>query len=264
MRRLARWRRVPWPSILYVGAVLLFLFAPLAIVVLFSFHSSPRMAFPFQGFSLRWYEEIFTDVEVVRAMGRSAIAAVTTGLVTAILGTLAGLGIVGLSSRTKGAVMFFAMIPMSFPALLFAIGLAVYYRELGVGFSLGATIAGQIIQSLPFVLLVISATLDRFRFSLIEAARDLGAGAFHAFRTITLPIILPAVLGSMLLAMALSADEFIVAFFTAGQDKTLPLIMYGRINIKLDPSINAIGTVLLVVTSALAFISARRTSKESL
>ncbi|MEZ5190741.1 MAG: ABC transporter permease subunit [Schumannella sp.] len=101
MRRLARWRRVPWPSILYVGAVLLFLFAPLAIVVLFSFHSSPRMAFPFQGFSLRWYEEIFTDVEVVRAMGRSAIAAVTTGLVTAILGTLAGLGIVGLSSRTR-------------------------------------------------------------------------------------------------------------------------------------------------------------------
>ncbi len=259
----SRWRRAPWGAVLYATSVLIFLFGPLAIVVLFSFHSSPRMAFPFEGFSLRWYEDIFSDVEILRAMGRSAIAAVSTGLVTGVLGTLAGLAIVGISVRAKGVVLFFAMVPMSFPALLYAIGLAIFSREAGLGFSLGVTIAGHIIQSLPFVLLIIASTLDRFRFSLLEAARDLGATAFRAFYTITLPIILPAVLGSMLLAMALSADEFIVAFFTAGQDKTLPLMMYGRLNVKLDPSINAIGTVLLVVTTALAFFSARRTSKES-
>jgi spermidine/putrescine transport system permease protein len=108
------------------------------------------------------------------------------------------------------------------------------------------------------VFLVIGAALDRFRFSLLEAAYDLGAGRFRAFYTITLPIVLPAVIGAMMLAMAISVDEFIIAFFTAGQEKTLPLLMYGRINQGIDPTLNAIGAILLVATTGLAFLAARR------
>lgn len=255
-------QRRPWAAGAYVGVVLTFLFAPLLVIVLFSLHSVPRMSLPFEGVSTRWYREIFDDPLVVRAMWRSARAALMVGILTGVLGLSAALGMVGLRERARNAVMVAALFPLTFPLLLYAIGLAIFYREIGVGFSLWAVIGGHVVVALPFVFLIIGAALDRFRFSLLEAAHDLGAGPFHAFRTITLPLILPAVLGAMLLAMALSIDEFVIAFFAAGQEKTLPLVMYGRINQGIDPTLNAIGTVLLVATTSLAFLAARRTTKE--
>ncbi len=246
----------------FLGAVFFFLFAPLLLVVLFSFHSAARMSFPFDGFSLHWYEVVFNDSLVVDAMARSAFAAILAGLVAATLGLTVALAIIGMRDRVKVAVIFAAMIPLTFPTLLYAIGLAILYQWAGVGFSLGATIAGHVIVGLPFVFLVIGAALDRFRLSLLEAARDLGANAWFVFWRVTFPLILPAILGATLLAMALSLDEFTVAFFTAGQEKTLPLLLYGRINQGLDPSLNAMGTIMLLATTALALLGARQTAKE--
>ena len=115
-------------------------------------------------------------------------------------------------------------------------------------------IAGHVILALPFVFLIMGAALERFRFSLLEAARDLGAGTWTIFRTVTLPLLRPAVLGAMFLAMAISVDEFVIVFFTAGSQQTLPLVLYGRINLGVNPGLNAIGSVLLVVTMSLAFL----------
>lgn len=267
-RRTSRPRRPPgrrrhWVAGAYVGVVLAFLFSPLVVMVLFSFHSVPRMSLPFAGFSLRWYREIFDDTLIMRAMGRTARAAVMTGLATGTLGLAGALGLAGLRQRARSALLLVALIPLTFPLLLYAIGLAIFYREVDVGFSLWATIGGHVLMALPFVFLVIGAALDRFRFTLLEAAYDLGASRLRAFWTVTLPLILPAVLGAMLLAMALSVDEFVIAFFTAGQEKTLPLLMYGRINQGLDPTLNAVGTVLLIATTSLAFFAARRTTQET-
>ena len=222
------------------------------------------MSLPFDGFSLRWYDDILNDPEVTGGIRNTAVAALSVGHPHRHPRRHRRARRCSPSSRApRGTIVFFAMIPMAVPSLLFGIGLTVFYRAAGVDKSLLAAIGGQTILALPFVFFIINAALDRFRFSLLEAARDLGAGPFHAFRTITLPLLLPAILGAMLLAMSLSADEFVVSFFTAGQDKTLPLVMYGRLNLKLDPSLNAIGTVLLVTTSLLAFLSARQSSKES-
>lgn len=248
---------------LFVVVVLGFLFAPLLVVILFSFHDSTRMSLPFEGFSLRWYRDIATDQLVTSGFRRTAVAAVATGLISGALGLSAALAMVKFRVRVRATVLFLATLPMAFPVLLYSIGLAIVYHEADVGFSLTATIAGHVIVALPFVFLVIGAALERFQFSLLDAATDLGASPMQAFFTITLPLLSPAVLGATLLAMALSADEFVVAFFTAGQDKTLPLIMYGRLNSGADPSLNAIATVLIVVTTALAFVSARRTTKEA-
>lgn len=258
----ARFRRQPVGAAVYIGIVLFFLFAPLAIMVTFSFHQIPRMSFPFTGISFRWYDEIFNDVLVMRAFGRTALAALATGLATGVLGLLAALGLTRLGKRARGTILIIALVPLTFPLLLYAIGLAVLYHTVNIGFSLWATIAGHVVVALPFVFLVIGAALDRFRFSLLEAAYDLGASRFRAFYTITLPIILPAVIGAMMLAMAISVDEFVIAFFTAGQEKTLPLLMYGRINQGIDPTLNAVGTVLLLVTTGLAFFAARRMTLE--
>jgi spermidine/putrescine transport system permease protein len=155
-----------------------------------------------------------------------------------------------------------AALPLAFPALLYAIGLAISYRELGVGLSLAATIAGHVIIAFPFVVLVLSAAIARFRRPLLEAASDLGASPWTAFRTVALPLLFPAVVGATLLAMALSLDEFVIAFFTAGQDKTLPLVLYARLNQGLNPSLNAMGTVLFAVTTTLALFAARRMSRD--
>lgn len=248
---------------IFILSVLGFLFVPILVIILFSFHDSTRMSLPFDGFSLRWYRDIWDDELVRRAFVRTAQAAVATGLITGVLALTASLALVHFRTRVRSVVLFMAALPMAFPVLLYSIGLAILYFELGVDFSLRATIAGHVIIALPFVFLVLGSALERFRYSLLDAAADLGASSFRAFLTVTLPMLAPAVLGSMLLAMALSADEFVVAFFTAGQNKTLPLVIYGRLTSGADPSLNAIATVLIVVTTVLAFMSARRTTKEN-
>jgi spermidine/putrescine transport system permease protein len=173
------------------------------------------------------------------------------------LGLTGALGAVRLSRRWRTAVFTIPLVPLAFPALLFAVGLATFYHAIGIGFSIWATIAGHVILALPFVFLVLGAALERFRFSLLDAARDLGAGSFTIFRTITLPLLRPAILGAMFLSMAISVDEFVIAFFTAGSQQTLPLVLYGRINLGVNPGLNAIGSVLLIVTMTLAFMAAR-------
>ena len=173
---------------------------------------------------------------------------------------LAALGILKIAKRARGFVLVISAAPLAVPGLLFSIGLAIMYRRIGIERSIWAATLGHALIALPFVFLVVGASLERFRFTLLEAAQDLGASRWHAFRTITLPLILPAVMGAMLLAAAISIDDFVIAFFTAGQDKTLPLIMYGRVLKGIDPTLNAIGTVMLLLTTSLAFMAARRTT----
>lgn len=241
----------------YVALVLIFLFAPLLIVVLVSFNSTPSMNLQAE-FSLRWYRQIAGDPLVVAAFGRTALAAVSTAVISAVLGMSGALGAMRLAKgRWRTTVFTIPLVPLAFPALLFGVGLATFYHSIGVGFSIWAVIAGHVILALPFVFLIMGAALERFRFSLLEAARDLGAGTWTIFRTVTLPLLRPAVLGAMFLAMAISVDEFVIAFFTAGSQQTLPLVLYGRINLGVNPGLNAIGSVLLVVTMSLAFLAAR-------
>ncbi len=248
---------------LYVAAIVVLLFAPLAVVVLFSLHAAPRLSFPFAGLSTRWYREVFDDAEFRAALGRSLLLGAGTALVSGTLGMIAALALVRLGARARSAIVAVALLPLAFPALLYGIGLAMFYHEIGVGFSLWATLAGHVVVTLPFAFLIIGAALDRFRFSLLEAAQDLGASRMRAFWTITLPNILPAVLGAMLIAMAVSVDEFSVAFFTAGPgNQTLPMLLYGRLNLGVTPSLNVVGTVLLVLTVALALLSARITTRQ--
>jgi spermidine/putrescine transport system permease protein len=258
-----RRRRHLAPAI-FVTLVLLFLFAPLVVIVVFSFNSTSSLSFPIAGFSLRWYSKAFDDPEVVAAIGRSAIAALATGLAAGVLGILAALGLQGLPPRARGTVQSIVLVPIATPALLLAIGLAIYYNRLGIKpLRLPMAISGHILLALPFVLLTMSAALEHFRFSLLEAARDLGASRWRAFWTITLPLILPAVIGAILLAAAVSIDEFIIAFFTAGNDNTLPLVVYSRIRRVIDPSLNALATFMLVATTLLALLAARTTAGAS-
>jgi spermidine/putrescine transport system permease protein len=251
-------------SRVFLGLLIAFLFLPLLVVVVFSFNATSSLSFPIPGFSTRWYDKVLDDREVVAALGRSAIAAFATGVVGGAIGILAALGIQGLPPRWRGVVQTIVLIPIATPALLLAIGLAIYFNRLGLKPPrLPMAIAGHVLLALPFVLLTMTAALERFRFSLLEAARDLGASRARAFWTVTFPLVLPAVLGAVLLAAAVSLDEFIIAFFTTGSDNTLPLVIYSRIRRVIDPGLNALATILLVATTLLAVLAARTTTSSA-
>jgi spermidine/putrescine transport system permease protein len=248
-------------SRIFLGLLIVFLFVPLLVVVLFSFNATASLSFPIPGLSLRWYDKVLDDPEVTAALGRSAIAAFATGIAGGAIGILAALGIQGLPPRWRGVAQTVVLIPIATPALLLAIGLAIYFNRLGIKPPrLPMAIAGHVLLALPFVLLTMTAALERFRFSLLEAARDLGATRARAFWTITFPLVLPAVLGAVLLAAAVSIDEFIIAFFTTGTDSTLPLVIYARIRRVIDPGLNALATILLIATTLLAVLAARTTA----
>jgi ABC-type spermidine/putrescine transport system permease subunit II len=256
-----RRRRVPIGAAAFVALVLAFLFAPLVVVVLFSFHSIPRMSLPIEGLSLRWYETVFSDAQVRQALQRSVVAAIATALVAGPLGILAAIGLQQVSARTRSTLMGAMLLPIALPGLLLAVALAIYWRgALGLSYSLTAAVVGHILLALPFVVLTMNAAVSNFRFSLLEAARDLGATPFAAFRTVMLPIIRPAVEGAMLLSAAISIDELIVTLFIGGRDTTLPVLIWGRVQRGVDPSLNALATTLLVATTILALLAARRTT----
>jgi ABC-type spermidine/putrescine transport system permease subunit II len=246
---------------LFVAAVLVFLFAPLVVVVVFSFNDIPRLSLPITGLSLRWYEQAYGDPEVRQALQRSLVAAVLTALVAAPLGILAALGLRALSDRWRTTAMAVLLLPIAVPGLLFAVGLAVYWRGwLGLPYSLGAAVLGHILLALPFVILTMNAAVSTFRFSLLEAARDLGASPWRSFRDVLFPLIRPAVEGAALLSAAISLDEFIVTLFVGGRETTLPVLLWGRVQRSMDPSLNALATTLLVATTMLALLAARRAS----
>jgi spermidine/putrescine transport system permease protein len=253
--------RRPWLAAAFVIGVMAFLFAPLIVVVAFSFNSIPRMSLPLAGISLRWYEELWGDPEVRQALTRSLIAAVVTALIAAPLGMLAALGLRALSERLRTVVLGAMLLPIVVPGLLLAVSLAIYWNGLlGQRYSLSAAIIGHVLLALPFVILTLNAAVSSFRFSLLDAARDLGASPWQAFRDVLLPLIRPAVEGAALLAAAISLDEFIVTLFVGGRDTTLPVLIWGRVQRSVDPSLNALATTLLVGTTILALLAARRTA----
>lgn len=250
-------------ALLFVGLVLMFLVAPLIVVIVFSLHNIPRMSLPFNGVSFRWYIRLFADTEVHQSIMRSLAAGIATAIFATPLGVSAALSVRILPPRLRNFILAIVLLPSAVPGLLLAVALAIYWRgALGLRFSLAVAVAGHILLALPFVILTMNASVSNFRYSLLEAARDLGASPLQTFRDILFPIIRPAIEGSALLAIAISLDEFIVTLFVGGRDTTLPLLIWGRIQRSVDPSLNALATCLLFATTLLAFLAVRRTTRK--
>lgn len=260
MTRLRSWaRRKKLGSALFISAVLVFLFAPIFIMIAFSLNSSPRLSFPFEGISFRWYQNIFDDQQFSAALRRSVTAAVISGVVATPIGTAFAFGLRRLrGERRRSVALTAALLPLIIPVLLLGIGLAIFYNEIGLRPRLALAIPGHILIALPFVVLTVNSALDNFPFQILRAASDLGASRVRAFWTVTFPIIRPAIEGAFLLAMALSIDEFVISLFTAGNDTTLPLLIWAKMRRGIDPTINAIATLMLVGTVGLSLVAARR------
>jgi spermidine/putrescine transport system permease protein len=240
--------------------LLVFMLAPLVIVVLFSFGSSAHATLPFGAPTLHWYLALIQRPEFFTALRSSAIITASVGALSAIIGMLAGFGLVSFKPRTAGRLTWLVMLPVAVPPLVLALALAVSISAIGAPMGLPTVILGHLVFTQPFVIMVVYAQMRDFEISIIESARDLGASRFTVFWTVTMPIIRPVVIGATLIAMSISLDDFIITFFTIGGGLTLPTMIWGMLRTTLNPSINALGSLVLVATVGSTAVALKMTS----
>ncbi|RUV29810.1 MAG: ABC transporter permease [Mesorhizobium sp.] len=236
---------------LIVWTTLGFLLAPLLIIVLFSFHASPSLSFPFTGFSLRWYEELLGNPQLSAAVLKSLVIALMTATITLVLGATASLAWLRFGRMGRGLIEVLTVTPIALPGLFVGVSLLVLFAQAGVQLSTVTIVISHVVVAIPIMIVAMRARLTLFDLSLEEAARDLGAGQRKTFARVTLPLIAPTLISSSILAFAVSFDEFVVTSFVAGTETTLPMYIWSMMRRTVTPLINAISTLALAFSAAI-------------
>lgn len=241
---------------LYAAAIAgyLFLYVPLAIVVVYSFNNS-RLNAEWVGFTLDWYRRLFDNDEMIRAAANSLIIATIASLVATVLGTMAGFA---MHRRRTRLLPILVLAPIAVPEILLGVSLLIFFVLLNFTLGMLSVTLAHTAFCIGFVAIVVRSRLAGMDESLTEAARDCGATPAQAFRLVTLPLIMPAVIAGALMAFTLSIDDFVITFFTAGAGtQTLPLQIYSMIKIAVTPEVNAVSTLLMLLTLVLIVIASR-------
>jgi spermidine/putrescine transport system permease protein len=227
---------------------------PLVIVVAYSFNDS-RLNAEWVGFTLDWYDKLFHNEEMLTAAGNSLAIALTASLVATVLGTMAGVAMYRYKLRLLPILV---LTPIAIPEILMGVSLLIFFVLLNFTLGLVSVALAHIAFCIGFVAIVVRSRLAGMDESLTEAARDLGASPWQAFRYVTLPLIMPGVIAGALMAFTLSIDDFVITFFTAGVGvSTLPLQIYSMIKISVTPEVNAISTLLMVLTLLMIVVAGR-------
>lgn len=250
----------PSVLVLYSFLVYLFLFLPISMIVLFSFNTTPGGLFPMKGFTLQWYAQAFTDQIVIAAAQRSLLVATITALVSGVFGTLCAIGLARYDFPLKRLFWILILMPMLIPALMLGISLLNFFHMLGIKLSLLTVIIGHCVWGIPYVIFIVYARMKDFDWAVEEAAHDLGANTWQTFSRVTFPMIATSVISAMMIIFAWSFDDFLVTFFTIGNQATLPIIIWGLLRKPVTPLLNTVGT-LLFTFSVLLLVSARLIGK---
>ncbi|MGH6938656.1 ABC transporter permease [Hypericibacter sp.] len=235
-----------------VAAILVFLIAPILVIMPLSFNSEPYFSYPMPGLSLRWYEDFFTNVRWTSALKMSIIVAVSVTLVSTALGTLAALGLSRPRFPARGLIMSLLISPIVVPVIISAVGMYFFYTRVGLTNSIPGIVLAHTALATPFVVITVTATLSGFDQTLTRAAASLGSNPVHSFFKITLPLILPGVISGGLFAFVTSFDEVVVVLFIASpEQRTLPKQMFSGIREMISPTITAAATLLIVFAVAM-------------
>ena len=245
------WLRVP------LIATLIFLYVPIVVLVVMSFNAS-RLPFVWGGFSLKWYGALFQNAEILEGLTNTLIVALGATLFATILGTLIAIGIA--RYFRSSLLEAFSLAPAILPDIVLGIGLLVFYVLVGIGLGLHSVLLAHVVFGMAFVAAVVTARLSQTDPSLEEASRDLGASSVVTFLRITVPSLAPAIIAGALLVFTLSIDEFVIAFFTDGPSTpTLPIVIYSMVRFGVTPDINALATLLMVVSFTVVIAAQRIT-----
>ncbi|KKJ77032.1 spermidine/putrescine ABC transporter permease [Kiloniella litopenaei] len=239
-----------WTAVVY-----LFMFLPVAVVVLLSFNSNQFGSFPVTGFSFRWFIELWENEAILRAFKTSMILGALTALISTFLGVLASLALVRYKVPGRDFISTLLIAPVLVPEVVLAVALLLFLNFLSLHKSFFLLLLGHVIFTLPFVVLVVQARLVSIRKDYEEAAMSLGANPIQAFLTITLPLLAPAIFAGMLFAFTISFDDITgTLFWKPGGIETVPTQIFSMLRNSISPEINALGSVMIILTVGLPLI----------
>ncbi len=233
---------------------LLFLFIPLFVIIIYSFNDSKGAEFT--NVSMRWYKELFFNSNALwQALLNSLIVALSSALVSTLLGTMASIGVNWYKFKGKKFIQTLTYLPMVLPEVIIGISMVIFFSGIHLPLGLFTVFAAHTTFCLPFVFLMVNARLDEFDYSIIEAAHDLGATERQTMFKVVVPAIFPGILSGFLMAITMSLEDFVITFFVSGPGSTtLPLYVYSMIRFGVSPVINSLSVVMILITCIIAFI----------
>jgi len=244
---------------IFGGVVAVFMVSPLLILILFCFSESSLVTFPITGFTFDWFVKLFQKPAFWVALQNSLIVTGTVGLTSTVFGTMAAFALARMRPSMAGVFLLFLTLPVMLPPLVLGVALLTYFSTVDIRLGLTTVIFSHLVFTQPFVILIVQARMIGFDYNLVRSARDLGASPFKALLTVTLPIIRPTIIGAGMVAMALSVDDFIITFFTIGGGNTLPTFLWGMLRMGVNPSINIVATLIMMLTIAVCLVALRVT-----
>jgi spermidine/putrescine transport system permease protein len=243
------------PLQFYATLFLIFLYAPVLFLPLFSFNDSIYVKFPLTGFTFQWYIELFQRAPVWNALMNSVRVAVSVSVISTGLGIFAAKAITRYRLPGRGPIVSFIMLPLVVPGIIFGVALLVLLSRMGIELSLFTVAIGHLIVTLPFAIATMLPRFEGFDQSVEEASADLGENGWWTFWRVTFPIVFPGVVASLLLSFTVSFDEFIMAFFLSGTKPTLPMYIWGQLRFPQEfPSILALASIILFVSFVIVFV----------
>ncbi|MGJ8609908.1 MAG: ABC transporter permease [Octadecabacter sp.] len=241
---------------IFIIAFILFLYAPTLLLPIFAFNDSSIIAFPLSGFTLDWFKDLGDAVELRKAAGTSLTIATTTAVIATILALLATSATVRYKFPGKGPMIGTIMLPMVLPEIIIGVSLLTVVLLAGLKLSVYTIIMGHVLVCTPFSIAILRSSFQQLDPSLEEASLDLGESRITTFRRVTLPLIMPGVVSSLLISFTISLDEFVIAFFLSGTEPTLPVYIWSQLRFpQRIPSVMALGTLLLILSVLLLTLS---------
>ncbi|NLY45377.1 MAG: ABC transporter permease [Tissierella sp.] len=246
---------------LYTFLIFLFLYAPIIILIVFSFNDSKSRGV-WSGFTLRWYVELFKDPAILKALYYTILIAVLSSVISTVIGTFAALGIHNMPGLSKKIVLNLNYLPVLNPDIVTAVSLMALYRFFKLEFGFTTMLLSHITFCIPYVILSVLPKLKQMNKHLAEAAMDLGATPFYALRKVIIPEIMPGIITGGLMAFTLSIDDFVISFFNTGNGvSNLSIEIFAMSRRGINPTINALSTLMFVSLLVLLLIINKRTEK---
>jgi spermidine/putrescine transport system permease protein len=240
---------------LVAAGAMVFLYLPIAVLMVFSFNDNRSLTLPLRGFTLRWYEAVINNTDMLTAIKNSLYVASMATCITVVVGTTAAMVLDRVSFPGKTVFRRLVLLPLALPGVITGISMLNLFRVIGFNLSLETVILGHATALIAIVVTQVYARLQRFNRRLEEASSDLGARPWQTFFLVTLPNIRSAIIGSALLSFTVSFDEIPVTFFLTGRDNTLPMFIYSTLRRGITPEINAVGTIIVLLSLGLIVLS---------
>ncbi len=246
---------------IYIYLIFIFLYAPIGVLILFSFNDS-RSRGVWKGFTFRWYLELFKDEEILNALYYTIIIALLSSIISTIIGTIAAIGIADIPGVRKKLILNLNYLPVLNPDIVTAVSLMTLFKFLKVEFGFITMLLSHIVFSIPYVILSVLPKLNQMDKNLAEAAMDLGATPSYALRKVVIPEIRPGIVTGFLLAFTMSIDDFVISFFNKGAEVTnLSITIFSMAKRGINPVINALSTLMFIGLLGILFLINTKSNK---